>query len=147
MKWRIHVAADTWLFVNSLIMILCNNKYNSFSTISRHKDDLLKEDDTRMNTWMLEMNDKFFLDLRSISSKELQRLEYKRFELTSRSDSSEELRKLEMKYFLDLWSDSSEEPIKLEKLTSIVDLRRSPKNLSIKRSKQYNCCHWIQEGP
>ena len=134
MKWQIHLAVVTWLFVNSLILILCNNKYNSFSTISRHKDDLLKEDDTRMNTWMLEMNDKFFLDLRSISSKELQRLEYKRFELTSRSDSSEELRKLEMKYFLDLWSDSSEEPIKLEKLTSFVDLRRSPKNLSINRS-------------
>ena len=42
MNWQIHVVAVTWLFVNSLIMILCNNKYNPFSTISRHTDDVLQ---------------------------------------------------------------------------------------------------------
>ena len=64
---QIHVAAVTWLFVNSLIMILCSNKYNLFSTISRHKDDVLEEDNTKTNDWLLEINDKYFLDLRSNS--------------------------------------------------------------------------------
>ena len=58
MNQQIHVATVTWLFVNSLIMILFSNKYNLFSTISRHKDEVLKEDDTKMNDWLLEMNDK-----------------------------------------------------------------------------------------
>ena len=42
-------------------MILCSNKYNLFSTISRHKDEVLKEDDTKTNVWPLEMNDKYLL--------------------------------------------------------------------------------------
>ena len=86
MKWQIHVAAVTWQFVNSLIMILCNNKYNSVSTISIHNNDVLEEDGTRMN-------DKYFPDLRRNSSEELQRLEFKRLKITSRRDFSEELRK------------------------------------------------------
>ena len=39
-------------------MILFSNKYNLISTISRHKDEVLKEDDTKTNDWLLEMNDK-----------------------------------------------------------------------------------------
>ena len=65
-------------------MILCNNKHNLFSTISRLKDDVLEEDDIRMNAQMPEMNDKYFLDMRSNSSEELQRIELKEFELTSK---------------------------------------------------------------
>ena len=58
-------------------MILCSNKYNLFSTISRHKDEVLKEDDTKMNDWMLEMNFKYLLHLRSNTSEELQRMKLK----------------------------------------------------------------------
>ena len=76
MNRQIHVTTVTWLFVNSLIMI-CSNKYNLFSTISRHKDEVLKEDDTKTNDWLLEMNNKYLLDLRSNSSAELQRKEPK----------------------------------------------------------------------
>ena len=76
MNQKIHVTTVTWLFVNSLIMICCN-KYNFFSSISRHKDEVLKEDDTKTNDWLLEMNDKYLLDLRSNSSEELQRNEFK----------------------------------------------------------------------
>ena len=75
MNRQIHVRTVTWLFVNSLIMILCSNKYNLFSTISRHKDEVLKEADTKTNDWLLEMNDKYLLDLKSNSSEELQRIE------------------------------------------------------------------------
>ena len=73
-------------------MILCSNKYNLFSTISRHKDDVLEEDDTQMNDWLLEMDDKYFLDLRSNSSEELQRIEliYLGLEIDRREYSSSE---------------------------------------------------------
>ena len=39
--------------------------------------DVLKKNDTKMNDWLLKMNDKYFLDLRSNSSEELQRNEFK----------------------------------------------------------------------
>ena len=58
---------------------------------------MLAKDDTRINVWMLEMNLKTsrFLDLRSDSSEELQRSEYKLCKQDRpedlRSDSSEEL--------------------------------------------------------
>ena len=57
--------------------MICCNKYNFCSSISRHKDEVLKEDDTKTNDWQLEMNDKYLLDLRSNSSEELQRNEFK----------------------------------------------------------------------
>ena len=76
MNRQIHVTAVTWLFVNSLIMI-CSNNYNLFSTNSRHKDGVLKDDDIKTNDWLLEMNDKYLQDLRSNSSEELQKIELK----------------------------------------------------------------------
>ena len=39
------------------------------------------EDDTKTNDWLLEMNDKYLLDLRSNSSEELQRIELKNLRL------------------------------------------------------------------
>ena len=62
-------------------MILFSNKYNLFSTISRHKNDLLKEDETKTNDRLLEMNDNYLIDLRSNSSEELQRIELKTLRL------------------------------------------------------------------
>ena len=103
MNQRIHVTAVTWPFVCSLIKILpphhhhtttkpppphhhtttttphhhttmiCCNKYNFCSSISRNKDEVLKEEDTKTNDWQIELKDKYSLDLRSNSSEELQR--------------------------------------------------------------------------
>ena len=83
----------TWLFVNLLIMI-CSKKYNLFSTISRHQDEVLKDDDTKKNDWLLEMNYKYLIDLKSNSSEELQRIELKnlRLEIYRREYSSLESR-------------------------------------------------------
>ena len=112
MNQKIHVTTITWLSVSSLIMILpthhhhttmiCCNKYNFCSSISRHKDEVLKEDDTKTNDWQLEMNDKYLLDLRSNSSEELQRNEFKnmRPEIDSREYTSSECASLNLSKIL-----------------------------------------------
>ena len=73
--------------------MICCNKYNFCSSISRHKDEVLKEEDTKTNDWQIELNDKYSLDLRSNSSEKLQRtsiIKNMRPEIDSREHTSSE---------------------------------------------------------